>query len=687
VVEAATPDDPTDEEKRAIREARAEMAELEGDLAALQQHEASQKEQWANEVESLRQEADSLFCRLAQKRDDQNEDLGKLIDLNEAEFSELTDRYAHEENSLRETHNKSRETFMGEFERLRARHEEFLERARLAEALNSARAGNASALCELKQIFSEEIEKGQRQYAELVRASAHTADLQRYAQEQTALRETLDSRTRSFEHDVDEFDRETVDETEALKQSLADEISQLESGHSQSFEAQLSMEQARIAALDAALRSAFDCRESYRTHLYREEMDRITRELSATESDFPVDEIAATAERLEQELASTEIPSPPPASDIPSPAKLSAQLSRLHSSVADERAALLKIFDDEIEEEDSRHQQSLFAHIHHPHTEQLLSIDRSEVDILNDRLNRLSCELMSMRLQSPIVHYEWDPEDEEQQQLRKELDDLRDIRRQKVTQEKEVTEGMVLSCTQELEREQRAIEKENHSETTAFERECGLHEAEYEQNRLRLHNITDEATASERTVQKQHCATVASHTQHCAAGLEAIRRRIADFRRSAAETASELKAAQSQARLRLDAERARVESGAASALVEYREARLRSGRLIDAELADRTHARDRARDEFLQQSAREEEQSLLQRLGQTLDIKTQQLVALGKDLIGFRQKLITQEGEYNFRFGVDPTVALLAPKISARRRPATAIGHRLPSLSLTGTGS
>jgi hypothetical protein len=179
---------------------------------------------------------------------------------------------------------------------------------------------------------------------------------------------------------------------------------------------------------------------------------------------------------------------------------------------------------------------------------------------------------------------------------------------------------------------------------------------------------------------------VDSHTQQYAAAVEAIRRRIVDARRAATESASEFDAAELQAGLRLEAERAKVESGAASALAEFRHARVRDGRAMDAAVADCVRARDRARKEFVQQAARGEEQDVIHRLERALSLRTQELVALGKDLLSFRHKLITQEGEYNCRFGVDPSVAVLAPMTPERKRPATTLGRRLPRLSVPGTG-
>jgi hypothetical protein len=107
---------------------------------------------------------------------------------------------------------------------------------------------------------------------------------------------------------------------------------------------------------------------------------------------------------------------------------------------------------------------------------------------------------------------------------------------------------------------------------------------------------------------------------------------------------------------------------------------------LDGQLAAGTKARNDAREQFLHQPMRGEEQTVVQKLERNLAMKTKQLADVGKDLIECRHQLICQEGEYNVRFGVDPTVAILASKIP-KRRPTTVITHRLPRLFPNLSGS
>jgi hypothetical protein len=102
---------------------------------------------------------------------------------------------------------------------------------------------------------------------------------------------------------------------------------------------------------------------------------------------------------------------------------------------------------------------------------------------------------------------------------------------------------------------------------------------------------------------------------------------------------------------------------------------------LDSRITELKRAKERARDLFLHKPMRKEEQNSVQRLERNLAIKTNQLAAVGRELLNFRHQLMTQEDEYNSRFGVDPSVAVLAMKNNENTRPATNLGQRLPRLT------
>ena len=91
-----------------------------------------------------------------------------------------------------------------------------------------------------------------------------------------------------------------------------------------------------------------------------------------------------------------------------------------------------------------------------------------------------------------------------------------------------------------------------------------------------------------------------------------------------------------------------------------------------------TKRRDDAKAAVLNKPMRKEESSIIKRLEGQLSIVTSQLTSWGKELFQYRQQLIHQEGEYNIRFGVDRSVAVMKP---AKKRPTTTLASkRLPKL-------
>ena len=102
---------------------------------------------------------------------------------------------------------------------------------------------------------------------------------------------------------------------------------------------------------------------------------------------------------------------------------------------------------------------------------------------------------------------------------------------------------------------------------------------------------------------------------------------------------------------------------------------------LDQKLINAAELRDKAKKAYFDKPMRLEERIITEKLEQALGVKTKQLVTVGKELMKFRGYLIHQEGEYNGRFGVDPSVAEAKPKKITPKRSLTAAGiKRLPRL-------
>ena len=69
---------------------------------------------------------------------------------------------------------------------------------------------------------------------------------------------------------------------------------------------------------------------------------------------------------------------------------------------------------------------------------------------------------------------------------------------------------------------------------------------------------------------------------------------------------------------------------------------------------------------------RPEEKAIIDRLENQLTLKTQQLNAIAKDMMAYKNRLKQQEDEYNRRFGVSPQVAIMRAS-DQRRNPKSAL--------------
>jgi ribosomal 50S subunit-associated protein YjgA (DUF615 family) len=105
---------------------------------------------------------------------------------------------------------------------------------------------------------------------------------------------------------------------------------------------------------------------------------------------------------------------------------------------------------------------------------------------------------------------------------------------------------------------------------------------------------------------------------------------------------------------------------------------------LDSKLEEVSRKRNKAKEQFMHLPMRKQEETAIEKLERDLAHKTQQLATVGKELIQYRHRLIHQEDEYNYRFGAEPTVGILAPLVkTVKKRPTTMFSHRLPRMNST----
>jgi hypothetical protein len=265
------------------------------------------------------------------------------------------------------------------------------------------------------------------------------------------------------------------------------------------------------------------------------------------------------------------------------------------------------------------------------------------------------------------------------------LEELRALRRLKVSQEEEITGKIVRELKSRIEEEMSSIEIEKLTKTNEFEQIKAFDKEEYEKHRTRRKISAQNAEELEQVLQNEHRQMIGHQTIEFENVIEMHRSGIANAQEALTGCQEKWVKEETENSVKLEKERSKFELTLAGLLAEYRERPGNGNNELDMKVTEKTKARNRARDQFLQKPMRKEEHAIVQRLERALALKTQQLVTVGKELLLYRQQLITQEDEYNCRFGVDPSVAVLAPKGAEKKRPTTSMAHRLPKLGDFGS--
>jgi hypothetical protein len=352
-------------------------------------------------------------------------------------------------------------------------------------------------------------------------------------------------------------------------------------------------------------------------------------------------------------------------------------LDSLPDIISHERSELLTKWEVLCDEEDIRHRQLLFAHLRDQQNEHHSDVDGSVASELDQQIGELSDELHTMELLAPTLSFEGDST-KTQQQHQAELNCLRNERKCRVREAENQSQEVRSLLSHNIKEETSRIAGEMRHEAEEFERVRQQSCDESEKRRLRRKEVINEpARASEEIVNGFGRQCMVRETDFRLA-CRTLREQIEHMKLSVASADVEFGCARREAEMRREVEIGRLESQMRAESELQRKPM--SDQHLDVRIIERTKNRNRARDMFLSKPGRKEEQNWIKRLERHLAVVTQQLAALGKELIQYRHQLVAQEGEYNCRFGADPTVAVLAPK-SPRRRPTTMFANRLPRLS------
>jgi hypothetical protein len=672
-------------------ETEAELMRIDGKLKTLRRQGSAKKEVLQNEVIGLRNERQIVFDTLTNEFCKRRRSIEYESTCSNNVLAELRENCARELRSLTAAHAESKAARLNALEQITSSRNEVSRLIDMAESIDSVRNRQQREIEDIHRLFEADMtienehfrKNTDRLEDEIRRAAEASAEKIKALQERRRLQAILDSQTRAFESAMHQLDLQIDEDLKAARQTCNDQLFSLTSEQNEAAEALARSSDNRISDLRSLFQAEFETGKAEHEQTHRDELEALVRAFSDGEVDLLNAKLSQTGAALAAELASVVIPDRPPRDD--SIHVLSTHLRDLPVTVTEERVALIKQFENESEEEDSRHRQSLFAHLYRPTAEQIPSVDRSKVEIISQELSELSRELLSLQVHAPVTHFESDPDDEEQQRLRKLLEELRAAKRRKVRDEREVTAGIVRDLTLQIEQETAAVKSEEQKETEEFETVERADKEEYERNRSRRRALAKCTEESEQVLHIQHGEMKNQQAREFAEAVDAHGPLFADAQRRFQTAQGQWESEEAEDQVRLEKEYRELQLELAGELAEFTKLPFEADSQLDVQIAEKTKIRNRTRDQFLHKPMRREEHAIIQRLERTLAIKTQQLATIGKELLGYRHQLIIQEDEYNCRFGVDPSVAVLGPKGPEKARPATSTAHRLPRLSASGS--
>ena len=365
---------------------------------------------------------------------------------------------------------------------------------------------------------------------------------------------------------------------------------------------------------------------------------------------------------------------------------LSNQSQQLPDEISREKDNIIRNFNHLIESEEDRHRESLFSHLTLSKKDNSVDIEniqkegREKLEKLDHDIEIMQNELKELKDLAAKYYMFNDSTDLEKIKLEEELSNLRQEMKEKIREAEKAKDETIQNLNDQIKEqinENKRLVKEEKDQQLL---EISQNRKEYENQRIKRKTS---ASFHERNLVKARVSFVeeidkikANHSDNMAS----MQQRIVDFRDKCRRDEKE-----DQDKLQNDKQKKEQDAELFSKEMPEKLKSLHDGidkmfPYLDKKIQETTKYRDKKKEEALNRPMRQEEISVIERLEDQLDFVTQELTVVGKDLLLYRKQLILQECEYNSRFGVDPSVAVMKPN-SKKRAHTTLIAKRLPRLS------
>lgn len=651
-----------------------EMATLEKELNQIRGSINNQKEEKEKTIELTKKKSNNeLFTFIQSLNDERNKlKLKNQRILNKQE--EIIKRIQSDIDNFDEDHSnefvllkEEKESHLTEFEQ---------ENKKIKTDFQNRMYNEVKKFNELKSNFEVKIKH----------TSSQSAEFAKRDDEYKKLKIVLESLNRSIESNMKNLAKNTNEDLTKFKNEKNQELETSKLKLNCNFEVAEHKRKADITAYQKELDVEYSLKQTEIEKDSKEKIDQIQTEF-LNQKEIELNELNIEYEKkfnsIENELNSVIIPDEIIELTDQSINDLKIKLENLPGEVTEERNSIVSKFEQSIDEEEERHRQLLLSYLAYCNESQerdyesCFTEQKKRISLFEGQIKELDKEFkrivnMSLKLAK------FDSEDLEQIRLEEELSRVRQEMKAKIRNEENIKNDLIKEATQKILQQQEENEKNYKEENDKQRKESKESHNLFDEQRNRRRKISENSVKNLKEEENNFRNLLENRKIENNEKLVELKRAIINVRQKAEDENESFEERLLKERRRLEKENKLITDKFPDQIKLLKDGIEKMHPELDRKILEMTERRDKAKLASLNKPMRKEEISIIKRLEGQLSVTTSHLTAVGRDLLQYRQQLISQEGEYNVRFGADRSVAIMKP---SKRRPTTTMAtKRLPKL-------
>ena len=543
---------------------------------------------------------------------------------------------------------------------------------------------NSDCRRQIERENNEFEEKRSKLESDLKTNGSIAADFAKNLEEKKRLMETLESSKRAYESSMKLLDAQTETQLRDQQRDLEEVVDQLKQANNAEYDAKSEEAQKSIAELQKTQDEEHERRAKELQEQYNTDIESINSSYQdESELERMRTEYEASVKDLETKLGEIVVPECAIGIDTASIEELRQKKAELPGKVTQEREQIISKWEKEANDEDTRHRECMQSFVYEQKEDEIPALQSRRKELaqeLDNEITALSTNLKNLQLIAPLCHYANDPVDAEQERLKQEIDRLRDERKQRVKQALAFSEQTRNEFQAKIDEAAKAAEDALNVEKDREQAEDVEMHNKFEELRQQRKDASAQAADRNQRLQQFFDEKFDASEREFGKSMENKKQAIVHAQIQLDTDEKQLAFQAEQARLKLEGEMMKLEGVLTEQLEQLKANPAKVSADIEKMLEEAQKRLAEAQAAYENRPMREEEYSVIERLENNLQLQTNHLATVGKDLIQYRQHLIQQEEEYNGRFGADPAVAVMRVKPPCRRPISTFQPKRLPKL-------